>query len=310
MAQDGHGKAETGMFGLTPEQEKKALVVVMSAVGTALLLSGRTGSMALKRAKASEGSAAAAAAAPPPPPPAKTRPTPPPPTAPKQVLHSPTTAELPRAPSPSFLNPNALTPPKPRRLLPSFVNLDTPSQLAKPPSSAYFLPNPTLLSQSTAFASQLDKLDKLHEEGSAEAPPVIEDGFNPAIYAAKALGIATAITFSAFGLGIFGLMQYLGVDDLEGLALALSHHVSPVLDANRPSLPAWALPSSGDSPSDVVASPQIPADEEEELSYWASIKQELDKEAEERKKERAGAWERMKRRAEELKGTAGKGQAA
>jgi len=41
-----------------------------------------------------------------------------------------------------------------------------------------------------------------------------EPGFNPAIYAAKALGIATAITFSAFGIAIWGTMKWLGVDDV------------------------------------------------------------------------------------------------
>ncbi|GAA5820804.1 hypothetical protein JCM11251_003168 [Rhodosporidiobolus azoricus] len=295
---------KASLFDFTPEQQRKGTVVFLVSIGVTLLVTGRSGGKLLKRAKASEGSAAAAGPAATPtlatnstqPPP---RPSPPPP--PTRVQEPPVSLRLPSAPPASFLHPDSLTPPTPRRLLPSFVS--SPSSVSqlptRPAPSAYFLPNPTLLRHSTKYAEELDKLDKLHEEGSAVPPPV-EDGFNPAVYAAKALVIATAITFSAFGVGIYGLMRYLEVDDLESLALALSENVSPVLDANRPSLPSWALPSPKTTSDSSVAS-FIPQEEEDELSYWQSIKDTLDKEAEESKVERRTAWERMRRRAEELR---------
>ncbi|GAA5862914.1 hypothetical protein JCM8547_003619 [Rhodosporidiobolus lusitaniae] len=316
-------KKAPGLFDFTPEQQKKATLIFLVSLGTTLLITGRSGGKLLKRAKASEGSAAApagltrataqavptttTAARPAPPPPSLPRV--PPSTAPETVKQPPISLKLPPAPPSSFLHPNSLTPPKPRRLLQSFVASSPASSSpdgvsilsSRPAPSAYFLPNPTLLSQSTAYASQLDKLDKLHEEGE-EQPQAPEDGFNPALYAMKALGIATAITFSSFGLGIYGLMRYFEAEDLDSLALALQHQVSPVLDSHRPSLPSWALPSAKpDSPpaSSSPNSPDATPDGEEELSYWASLKEELDREAEERKAERRAAWERMKRKAAE-----------
>ncbi|GAA5999685.1 hypothetical protein JCM10207_005868 [Rhodosporidiobolus poonsookiae] len=301
----------SSIFDLTPEQERKFALVFLTSLGVTLLLTGRSGGKLLKRAKQSEGSAAAAAplapapvarsAAPPPP-----RPTHPPPRAPPvEVQLPPVSTQLPTPPPPSFLHPNSLTPPKPRRLLPSFVSSSSSISVlpSRPAPSAYFLPNPTLLAASTSFAERLDRLDKLHEEGSADLPPPIEDGFNPAVYAMKALGIATALTFGTFAAGVWGLMRYLEVDDLESLALALQHRLPPVLGDNRPSLPAWLLPSP--KPADATspgADPDASSEAQEELSYWASIKETLDREAEERKVERQGAWERMRKRAEELGG--------
>ncbi|GAA6043471.1 hypothetical protein JCM8097_000727 [Rhodosporidiobolus ruineniae] len=325
-AQDPPKKAP-GLFDFTPEQQKKATLIFLVSLGTTLLVTGRSGGKLLKRAKASEGAAppprtpptpAPATRALPPQPP---RPTPPPPRPsppPTTVKHDPVSLTLPQAPPASFLHPNSLTPPRPRRLLPSFVaspsssSSDEPSILSsttRPPPSAYFLPNPTLVSASTAYAKQLDRLDKLHEEGEADLPPPIEDGFNPAVYAMKALVIATALTVGTFGAGIYGLMKYLGADDLDTLALELSHRVTPFLHDNRPSVPAWALPSSSssstdspspspDSSSAPASDPDASAEAQEELSYWASIKETLDREAEERKVERKSAWERMRRRAE------------
>lgn len=185
----------------------------------------------MKKAKASEGSAAAAGeplqaatralqpSRPVPPPPTRSSPRPPLPTIspPPKVVQPPISTALPRAPSLAFLHPNSLTPPKPRRLLPSFVSPSSAVSVlpSRPAPSAFFLPNPTLLSHSTAYAGELDTADKLHEEGTLEAPPGIEDGFNPAVFAAKALGIATLLSFGTFGVGIFGLMKYFGVDDVR-----------------------------------------------------------------------------------------------
>ncbi|GAA5945141.1 hypothetical protein JCM3775_004868 [Rhodotorula graminis] len=314
-------KVKKGLWeSLSPEDQKKAATVFLVSVGVTLLVTGRSGGKLLKRAKATEGAAPApttaprhAAPAPPPPraPPApRLAPTPAPvrpAPGPIEPVQPPVSTRLPTPPPMSFLHPNSLAAPKPRRFLPSFVSsstgaassssssADTPlSVLASRPSpSSYFLPNPALTAQSTAFAAQLDKLDKLHEDGEGP-PPAIEDGFNPAVYAAKAFGIASVITLSVFGAGIWGVMRWLDVDDLEGLALALQHRLPGVFDEHRPSVPAWAQPSSTSRTTDAVADP---ATEAEELSYWASVKETLDREAEEDRVERRGAWERMKKRA-------------
>ncbi|BGP48655.1 hypothetical protein JCM10450v2_004531 [Rhodotorula kratochvilovae] len=295
---------------LTPEDQKKYATVFLVSVGVTLLVTGRSGGKLLKRAKAAEGAAPAATptpaprrAAPPPPPPAPApapaRPAPAP--APIEPIQPSVSTALPTPPPLSFLNPNALTAPRPRRFLPSFSSAPVSVVSARPAPSSYFLPNPTLTAQSTAFAARLDALDRLHEDGEGPPPP-IEDGFNPAVYAAKAFGIATAITVGTFAAGVWGVMCWLEVDDLEGLALALQHRLPGVFDEHRPSVPSWALPSSSSS-SHTLDTPPDPAKEAEEMSYWASVKETLDREAAEDRAERRSAWERMRRRAEAV-GTA------
>ncbi|GAA6005992.1 uncharacterized protein JCM10292_005639 [Rhodotorula paludigena] len=300
---------------LSPEDQKKAATVFLVSLGVTLLVTGRSGGKLLKRAKASE------AAAPPPAPPKRAAPSRPPPTPapappPAPASRAPpvqrsasaeneSSSALPAPPPSSFLHPNSLTPPKPRRFLPSFVSSAPAAPLSvlssRPAASSYFLPNPTLTAQSTAFATQLDKLDKLHEEG-AEMPPPPDDGFNPAVYAMKALGIATLLTVGTFSAGVYGVMKWLGVDDLESLALALQHRLPGVFDAHRPTVPAWALPSAQPAAEAPSVSSADAAKEEEELSYWTSIKETLDREAEENRRERRGAWERMRRKAQEAGG--------
>jgi hypothetical protein len=225
---------------LSPSEQKKAITVFLCSLGVTLLITGRSGGKLLKRAKATETSSATAetvattsaarlrsAARPPPPPP------PPAPTASTSASASaipptaPTPPPRPQAPPISFLHPNALTPPshsRPRRrLLPSFIlPSSSPSPSILPPSSrrsaapsSYFLPNPTIIARSTAFADELDKYDKLHEDGVPLPPPTEDDGFNPAWFAFKALAIATALSVGTFAAGIYGLMRYLGVDDVS-----------------------------------------------------------------------------------------------
>ncbi|TKA58121.1 hypothetical protein B0A53_00523 [Rhodotorula sp. CCFEE 5036] len=321
---------------LSPSEQKKAITVFLCSLGVTLLITGRSGGKLLKRAKATETSSATAetvattsaarlrsAARPPPPPP------PPAPTASTSASASaipptaPTPPPRPQAPPISFLHPNALTPPshsRPRRrLLPSFIlPSSSPSPSILPPSSrrsaapsSYFLPNPTIIARSTAFADELDKYDKLHEDGVPLPPPTEDDGFNPAWFAFKALAIATALSVGTFAAGIYGLMRYLGVDDVESLALALQHRLPSVFDAHRPSLPDWATPSSSpqaeSSPLEQESSEvKDKEEEEEEMSYWASVKETLDREAEENRRERRTAWEeRVRQRALALGGGAG-----
>jgi len=243
-------KVKKGLWeSLSPEDQKKAATVFLVSVGVTLLVTGRSGGKLLKRAKAAESVAPAPttaprSAAPLPPPPRAPRPAPTPaparpaPTAAAEPVQPPVSTKLPSPPPMSFLHPNSLAAPKPRRFLPSFVSgtptsssTDTPLSVlsSRPSPSSYFLPNPALTAQSTAFAAQLDKLDKLHEDGEGP-PPAIEDGFNPAVYAAKAFGIASAITLSVFGAGIWGVMKWLDVDDVRprsSRSLARARHEGP-----------------------------------------------------------------------------------
>lgn len=265
---------------LSPSEQKKAVTVFLCSLGVTLLITGRSGGNLLKRAKATETSAdtaatSSSAAAPRREIKSAARPRPPPPApTPSMSATPPTTPAPPRpqAPPVSFLHPNALTPPaqpRPRRrLLASFI---LPPSSPSPPSvlpssshrsaapSSYFLPNPTIVARSTAFADELDKYDKLHEDGAPLPPPSEDDGFNPAWFAFKALAIATALSVGTFAAGIYGVMRYLGVDDVSGARLAnfsLSLSLTRSLPsyrsnlwrwhcsiASRPSLTRTALPS-------------------------------------------------------------------
>ncbi|GAA5983807.1 hypothetical protein JCM10908_005934 [Rhodotorula pacifica] len=340
-------KPKPGLWdSLTPSEQKKAVTVFLCSLGVTLLITGRSGGKLLKRAKATEASAAgdvvtsgtnkealktvaearrttppaaAAAAAAAPPPASSTFPVPPAPTASTSTAAALTSRRRrPQAPPISILHPNSLTPPKPRRrLLASFIlpaastSASSPSVLpssSRPPApSSYFLPNPTIVATSTAFAEELDKYDKLHEDGEELPAPPPEDGFNPTVFAMKALGIATLLSAGTFAAGIYGVMRYLGVDDVESLALALQHRLPSVFDAHRPSIPDWATPSSSSSssppPAVETSSLREQETEAEELSYWSSIKETLDREAEENRREKRSAWEeRVRRRAAALGG--------
>lgn len=238
---------------LSPSEQKKAVTVFLCSLGVTLLVTGRSGGKLLKRAKAGEASAAPATT------PAnhvKTRrraveaiprrpePAPLPPAAvrPVRAVETAQTTETdasrptrkrPQPPPVSILHPNSLTPPKPRRrLLASFISAPVsrddqrvsvlPLSSRPPPPSSYFLPNPTLVATSNAFAQELDKLDKLHEDGADEpVAPAADDGFNPAVFAMKALGIATLLSVGTFAVGIYGVMRYLGVDDVRRLSVSL-----------------------------------------------------------------------------------------
>lgn len=46
----------------------------------------------------------------------------------------------------------------------------------------------------------------------------MDDGFNPAVFAAKAFAIATGITVGAFALAVGGVMSWFGVKDVSGFA--------------------------------------------------------------------------------------------
>ncbi|GAA5970474.1 hypothetical protein JCM21900_003140 [Sporobolomyces salmonicolor] len=301
-------KAEQGLWdSLSPEDQKKYALVFLISVGTTLLVTGRSGGSLLKRAKNAEASAPPPPSAAPRAPRVRTRapalstPVVPPPRPSAAAAPAPPTSSLPSPPPPSIVHPNSLTPPKPRRLLPLFVAPSShPSALSsRPAPSAYFLPNSHLADLSSAYATELDRLDKLHEDGRVdEEKPAPDDGFNPAVFAAKALGIATAMTFGTFAVGIWSIMKWLGADDMESLSLELSHRLSPFLDSHRPAVPAWAQPSES-VPSTRDSTDDHPTNREE-LSYWAQIKQALDEEAEERTRERRSAWERMRTRAAEL----------
>ncbi|GAA5961159.1 hypothetical protein JCM3765_001248 [Sporobolomyces pararoseus] len=301
---------------LSPADQKKYTLVFLVSLGTTLLVTGRSGGSLLKRAKKSEAST-------PSPTVPLSKPTVKKPKKNKTQLdhpqplstrYNPPSSSL-QTPPTSYLHPNSLsisqTPrnARSRRLLPSFLlppsPSSSPSSSLEPPSpSSYFLPNTLLTTHSTAYAKELDRQDKLHEDGLtpeqelAERDRQVDDGFNPAVYAMKALGIATMITFTGFGLSIFGLMKWLGVKNMDELSLALTHRLGDTLKENRPNSPSWALPTSSSSPS-----PTTPLEEsqsttskevdEEAVSYWSQVKETLDREAEEKKIERSEKWRKF-----------------
>lgn len=201
----------TAKLSALDDPAKKYTLIFLVSVGTTLLLTGASGGRLLKRAKATT---APAPTTPSPSAPLAPKPAPPPPP--------PISRNLPSSyfsPQP----PQSFPAPKPQHLLKTFrLSPSSPSSLR--PTSAgspsdYFLPNATLLAHSNKFAEELDKADKLHEQGE-EQPEVVDDGFNPAVYAAKAFGIATVLTVSTFAAGIGGLMYYLGADDVSIVSLA------------------------------------------------------------------------------------------
>ncbi|GAA5864186.1 hypothetical protein JCM3774_001250 [Rhodotorula dairenensis] len=322
---------------LSPSEQKKAVTVFLCSLGVTLLITGRSGGKLLKRAKATEQTTTTASKAVEPAIVVKPRPAPTPAPAPAVTPTTSTNApstttprQRPQAPPVSFLHPNELTPlsrrsqRRRRGLLASFVLPSSSSSAAasgapvsvlpsssRPPApSSYFLPNPTIVAASNAFADEVDRYDKLHEDGEDVPPPPPsseDDGFNPAVFAMKALGIATLLSVGTFAAGIYGVMRYLGVQDVESLALALQHRLPSIFDAHRPSIPEWATPSSSTTASPEANVEQV-ADsaEEEEMSYWDSIKETLDREAEENRRERRAAWEeRVRQRALALAGEGG-----
>ncbi|BGP25121.1 hypothetical protein Rt10032_c09g4059 [Rhodotorula toruloides] len=297
---------------LTPQEQKKAITIFLCSLGITLLVTGRSSEKLLKKARAGEvgsiGDVQKAAQA------SKVAEATPNPILPRQpILSSRLQSALadaaalssqPASPPSSFLHPNSLVPPKQPRLLRSFVAPsppDTPISVlpSLPPASSYFLPNPQITSASKAFADEVDRLDKLHEDGTVEEQELPE-GFNPALYAAKALGIATLITMGTFSAGVYVLMRWFGVDDLEMLAIGVRGSLPVFLDAHRPTIPSWAQPAS--SPEPLGPDAPAPSDdaEEEELSYFASLKAKLDQEAEADRLEKRLAWERMRRRAKDI----------
>ena len=80
---------------------------------------------------------------------------------------------------------------------------------------SFWLPNSSLSASSEAAAAKADAYDKAQEGEDVERTEYVDDGFNPAVYAAKAFGIASLITIGTFAAGIFGVMKYFGVSDVS-----------------------------------------------------------------------------------------------
>lgn len=198
----------------TLDPSKKYTLVFLMSVGATLLVTGRTGGGLLKKAKHATAPPQPAAAS------ASTLTTPlPPPAAPSIVPPKPVSRRPPPfapalAPLPLFADPHSLRPPT-KSLLRTW-RTPAPSS-SRTGATAYFLPNATLLAGSNSFAEALDREDKLHKDGepTKDEEEIVDDGFNPAVFAAKAFGIATALTIGAFTLGIAGVMLWYGVDDVS-----------------------------------------------------------------------------------------------
>lgn len=228
-SQDPPAEPKKGLWAsLAPQEQKKAITIFLCSLGITLLVTGRSGGKMMKSARAGQaeaavevqkvaqaGKAADAATAPLPP----RQPSPPTRSRPESAGDAAIPAQPTLLPS-SYLYPDSLVPPKQTRLLRSFVSPsspDTPVSVlpSRLPASSYFLPNPQISSASKAFSDEVDRLDKLHEFGTLEQAQELPEAFNPALYAMKALGIATIITLGTFSAGVYGLMRWIGVDDVS-----------------------------------------------------------------------------------------------
>ncbi|ORY84195.1 hypothetical protein BCR35DRAFT_313564 [Leucosporidium creatinivorum] len=310
------------------DPSKKYTLIFLVSVGTTLLLTGASGGRLLKRAKKVTAEPTSVAHQPAVKPKARTQEPLPIPRAPLSPFTSPALDSYALSADPTSLQPR-----RQRSLLRSFRLIEQTTGQARPNQTAYFLPNSTLLSRSNAFAEALDKQDRLHKDGE-EQPEAPDDGFNPAIYAAKAFGIATALTVGTFAAGVWGVMRWLEVDDsffasfiaaplslTRRSATAFASEAGPALPAfgcwrcssaaldslslalshrlpsslPRPSVPSWALPTS--SPSDITTPgpEEDSAEHKEGVAYWLGVKETLDREAEERVLERRKSVSRCTR---------------
>lgn len=279
------------------DASKKYTLMFLMSVGATLLVTGASGGRLLKRARR-----------------AAAEPIPTPQPKPASII--------PLVPTPRPSAPSAVPPPVSSSrqslldLATSFPPIVTPQrsllrQWSKDKGSdlSFWIPNSTLAESSALAAQAADAYDKFQSGDDQVEQNYVDDGFNPALYGAKAFGIATLITFSTFGAGIYAVMRYFGVSDvsscpsrnrslmrfqMEGLSLALSHRVEPAMMANRPTIPAWALPTS--------KTPTTPGEEEENeehkegVAYWVEVKETLDREAEERLVERRARFDKLKLR--------------
>lgn len=211
------------------DPSKKYTLVFLFSVGTTLLVTGFSGGKLLKKAKSVTATPVSTPTVTPSPiipstittklKPVKFRPTP---SSSSSILN-------PLPPPPSYIPPSGMVSRrKPKSLLRQW---SSPSLSSNNNNQEFFLPNSLLLSQSNAFASALDKEDQLHKDGSIaltfeeseilrlqqEKDGIIieDDGFNPAVFAAKAFGIATILTVGSFGLVLAGVMTYFGVSDVS-----------------------------------------------------------------------------------------------
>ena len=176
------------------DSSKKYTLVFLLSVGTTLLVTGESGGRLLKRANA---------------------PAPVPPTPPAAAPSIPPLRAA-RPPSSLPVPPSAHQTKRTKPLLREWRT--STSSLSPARDADYFLPNLTLLSRSAEFATELDAADRLHKDGEEEEGPYVDDGFNPAVFAAKAFAIATGITVGAFALAVGGVMSWFGVKDVSGLA--------------------------------------------------------------------------------------------
>ncbi|KAM0753289.1 hypothetical protein T439DRAFT_378988 [Meredithblackwellia eburnea MCA 4105] len=286
------------------DSSKKYTLVFLVSMGTTLLVTGASGGRLLKRAKTATATPTAQPAPTPSPLYSASAPTialKQPPRAPKIPLHQLNAKQI--------STPTLFTTDKPKHWLKSW-RFDSPSY---PSSPQYFLPNATILNESNKMAIIMDREDKVHmygpeaakREAEEDEKPIPDDGFNPAFYAFKALAIATAITFTSFGVAIGGVMYYFGVNDLESLSLALSHTIPSKLASRRPNLPTWLQPSSlKSSPSSEEGEAakggnrqeedEVKEEDREGVAYWVEVKETLDREAEESKERRRKEWESLK----------------
>lgn len=200
----------------TLEPSKKYTLVFLVSVGATLLVTGASGGRLLKRAKKMSAEPVV---------------TPISPSVATPVLPKIQLATARHHPSAkassSLLSSSSATTATSRQ---SLIDLATSFPPIQPPTRSllrqwskdkgsdlsFWLPNSSLTASSEAAAAKADAYDKAQEGDDVERE-YVDDGFNPAIYAAKAFGIASLITVGTFAAGIFGVMKYFGVSDVRAL---------------------------------------------------------------------------------------------
>ena len=201
----------------TLEPSKKYTLVFLVSVGATLLVTGASGGRLLKRAKKMSAEPVVTPISP-------SVATPVLPKIQLATARHPNSAKA----SSSLLSSSSATTTTTSRQ--SLIDLATSFPPIQPPTRSllrqwskdkgsdlsFWLPNSSLTASSEAAAAKADAYDKAQEGDDVERE-YVDDGFNPAIYAAKAFGIASLITVGTFAAGIFGVMKYFGVSDVRAL---------------------------------------------------------------------------------------------
>lgn len=216
------------------DPSKKYTLVFLMSVGTTLLVTGFSGGRLLKRAKTMTAEPVAVSSI------STLTPSSARPAANSSILSSaPSTSSSSLSPL-RLRNPIASTSTLPhtsslssRRASPALMNLAASFPSAEPQHRSllqqwskekgsdlsYWLSNTSLASDSAAAVAASEAYDKqgvgYEDKTEGEEEPYVDDGFNPAVFAAKAFAIASVLTVGTFGIAIAAVMKWYEVSDVR-----------------------------------------------------------------------------------------------